>query len=151
MATQLGATRLGGRLLAGAYGLALAHVLLVFTVGEPYPSLQGPLFAGHLQQGRTIHVPVFREAPDSPSLPLRDNLLRHETLAIPAQRDFAAFAPALSGRPARDFLIGHAIRSPDLRPARPGDFGGGRWSALKFHAPLDAPPELLGEEDVIDD
>ena len=140
-----------GRLLLAVYLLALAHVAFVFAVGEPYPSLQGPLFSGHLQRDRIVHVPFYVETEDSPSLPLHDNLLRHETLAIPAQRDIKALAPTHCDRLAREFLIGHSIRSPDLRSTKRGDFGRGYWSAWKFRVPLDRPPELIGEDDIIDD
>ena len=140
-----------GRLLLLAYAIAAGHVLCIFTLGEPYPSLQGPLFAGHLQKGRTIYVPFYREAGDGTNLPSSGKLLRHETLAIPAQRDFSQLAPSLSGPAAREFLIGHSLRSPSLRPGNTEDFSHVEWSADKFHAPLNAPPELIGEEDIIHD
>ena len=140
-----------GRLLLLAYAIAAGHVLCIFTLGEPYPSLQGPLFAGHLQKDRTIYVPFYREAGDGTNLPSSGKLLRHETLAIPAQRDFSQLAPSLSGSAAREFLIGHSLRSPSLRPGNTEDFSHVEWSAYKFHAPLNAPPKLIGEEDIIHD
>ena len=86
-----------GRLLLVAYAIAAGHVLCIFTLGEPYPSLQGPLFAGHLQKDRTIYVPFYRETGDETNLPSSGKLLRHETLGIPAQRNFSQLAPSLSG------------------------------------------------------
>jgi hypothetical protein len=131
------------------YGIALLHVIVVFTIGEPYPSLQGPLFAGHLHQGETIYAPFYREEQAGEPLPSRDKLLRCETLGIPAQNDFSNLAPTLSGRVAREFLIGHSIRSPIRN--NPQNFEQVRWSAWKFHAPPGSPPTLLGEEDIIND
>lgn len=141
----------GGRLLLFAYALAVVHVAFVFTVGEPYPSLQGPMFAGHLQQDRIIHVPFHRNHGNEANLPSHENLLRHETLAIPAQQDISRLAPSHPGRAAREFLIGHSLRSPGLRPRASHDFAGVKWSAYKFRVPLHTPPELIGEEDIIND
>ena len=151
MVSRPPARRGAGRLLCFAYGLALVHVIVIFTIGEPYPSLQGPLFAGHLQQDRTTYVPFYREGENEADLPSHEKLLRHETLAIPAQQDFSKLVPTHSGRAAREFLIGHSLRSPTLRPEQGDDFAQVEWSAYKFRVPLNAPPELIGEEDIIDD
>ena len=137
--------------MLGSYALAAAHCIVTFSVGEPYPSLQGPMFAGHLQQDETIYVPFYRETKNIPSLPAHDRLLRHETLGVPAQKDFAKLAPRFKGAAYQEFLIGHSVRTRNPRPGSPGDFSGVEWSAYKIHAPLDGPPELIGEEDVIHD
>ena len=141
-----------------AYALGALHVLVLFVAGEAYPSLQGPMFCGHLQVGETIYVPFFRDAGtgerDAPRTG-RENLLRHETLALPAQSDQSALVPTLPGRAARQFLIGHSLRVP----TGPGQGGAGRspefedvrWSAYRFKAPFGSPPQLDGEEDVIHD
>ena len=137
--------------MLGSYALSAAHCIVTFSVGEPYPSLQGPMFAGHLQQERTIYVPFYRETKNIPSLPAHDRLLRHETLGVPAQKDFPTLAPGLKGAASRQFLIGHSVRTSNPRSGNPGDFPGVEWSAYKIHAPLDSPPELIGEEDIIHD
>ena len=93
----------------------------------------------------------MREDGEPKSLPSRENLLRHETLAIPAQQDPESLAPTLSRPAHRQFLIGHSLRSRHLRSRQPEDFPRVRWSTWKVHAPLDAPPERLGEDDRIDD
>ncbi|MAT47972.1 MAG: hypothetical protein CMO35_11175 [Verrucomicrobiaceae bacterium] len=140
-----------GRLLLFAYAFAAVHVLVIFTLGEPYPSLQGPLFAGHLQKNRIIYVPFYREAGNETNLPSSGKLLRHETLGIPAQRNFPQLVPSLPGAAAREFLIGHSLRRSSFRPAKTEDFSHVEWSAYKFHAPFNGPPELIGEEDIIHD
>jgi len=140
-----------GRLLLIAYAFAAVHVLVIFTLGEPYPSLQGPLFAGHLQKDRIIYVPFYREAGNDANLPSSVKLLRHETLGIPAQRNFSQLAPSLSGSAAREFLIGHSLRRSSPRSGNSEDFSHVKWSTYKFHAPLGAPPVLIGEEDIIHD
>lgn len=137
--------------MLGAYVLAAGHCIVTFSVGEPYPSLQGPMFAGHLQQGRTIYVPFYRKTESIPTLPAHDQLLRHETLGVPAQRDFSKLAPGLKGAASRQFLIGHSVRTSSPRSGNPRDFSGVNWSAYRIHAPLDSPPEFIGEEDIIDD
>ncbi len=137
--------------MLGAYVLAAAHCIVTFSVGEPYPSLQGPMFAGHLQQERTIYVPFYRETESTPSLPAHDQLLRHETLGVPAQKNFSKLAPRLKGAASQQFLIGHSVRTSRPRSGNLGDFPGVKWSAYRVHAPLDSPPELIGEEDIIDD
>lgn len=138
-------------LLLLVYGVAALHVIVIFTVGEPYPSLQGPLFAGHLQKERTIYVPFHRENDSRDRLPSHQRLLRHETLGVPAQRDFNKLAPSFSGLSARQFLIGHSLRSPVLPAEQERRVWQVEWSAYKFHAPLDGPPERIGEEDVLHD
>lgn len=140
-----------GRLLVAVYLAAIGHVAILFTVGEPYPSLQGPLFSGHWQEGRTIHVPFYSFTGDAPAIPSRETLLRHESLALPVQRDFASLVPSEPGRLAREFLIGHSLRVSEPGPAPDPKPYPVIWSTLKFHAPLNGPPQLLGEEDLIDD
>ncbi len=137
--------------MLASYALAAAHCILTFGIGEPYPSLQGPMFAGHLQRGRIIHVPFYRETEDRPRLPAHDRLLRHETLAAPVQRDSSLLVPALQESAFLQFLIGHSVRTRNPRPGNPRDFSGVEWSTYKVNAPLDSPPELIGEEDIIDD
>ena len=137
--------------MLGAYTLAAAHCIVTFRVGEPYPSLQGPMSAGHLQQGRTIHVPFYRETERIPRLPAHERLLRHETLGALAQQNFPLLAPELQRSAFRQFLIGHSLRTNNPRPGNSGNFSGVEWSAYKIHAPLDSPPEMIGEEDIIND
>lgn len=139
------------RLVLLVYIVALAQVTVIFTLGEPYPTLQGPLFAGHLQSGRTVYVPFYRENGSPPDLPFGDKLLRYETLALPAQDDMEALSPQLSGWAAKNYLIGHSLRTPSPRRRPSGDFAGVNWSTYKFYVPLDSPPKADGEVDIIAD
>ena len=134
-----------------AYGVALVQVLVVFTIGEPYPFLQGPLFAGHLQEGRMVRVPVYEGGEEDERISGYETLLWHETLGVRAQVGFEELAPELSGAAAREYLIGHSVRRPWGRVEGGEEIGRGNWTTLRFHAPWDGPPVLEGEEDVIDD
>ena len=138
-------------LVLGSYALATLHCIVTFTIGEPYPSLQGPMFAGHLQQGRTIHVPFYREKDRASRLPAHDRLLRHETLAIPIQMNFPRLAPSLKGTASRQFLIGHSLRTNSPHLGNSSNFSGVEWFTYRIHAPLGAPPELIGEENLFND
>ena len=140
-----------GRVILGTYGVALLQVLVVFTVGEPYPFLQGPLFAGHLQEARTIRVLVYRGGDGDERIPGYETLLWHETLGLRAQGGFEELAPNLKGTAAREYLIGHSVRLHWESMDGGKEIGRGNWTTLKFHAPWDGPPVLEGEEDVIDD
>lgn len=129
-------------LLSAVYVIGALHVVFVFTVGEPYPSLQGPMFAGHLQEGDIIRVPVRRPLDIEGS----EKRVRYETLAIPIQGN-----PGTFGKPAQQFMIGHSLRVPD--PKSTGDFDRLNlyWKMLKFETPLHSSPRLIEEEEFKDE
>ena len=145
-------TRTRRRLLALAYLLSLLHVLFLFLVGEPYPSLQGPMFAGHLQEGRVVHVPISRPSEHASEGPSDPRILRHETLALPVQVRPAEFVPEFDRWTAHQFLIGHSLRTPFPREV-PVTSGSPpvRWSTYRFEVPWNAPPKMVDEDDLIAD
>lgn len=140
------------RLLAVAYLLAILHVIFLFTIGEPYPSLQGPMFAGHMQVDRVVHVPFARPTEGAPERPPDTRILRHESLALPVQTRPEIIVPELEHWTARQFLIGHSLRTPFPRggsgSTRPSPVN---WSTYRFDVPWNAPPKMVGEEDLIAD
>lgn len=132
------------------YSLAALHVLVLMTAGEAFPCLQGPIFAGHVQKGSRIDIPVPKGKLDV-GTPSFQKLYRHETLALPVQSiDSDTICPDLPAFAHRQFLIGHALRTRFPRGPEPG-FSDIHWTTRSYHISFWRPVRFLGETDRIHD
>lgn len=138
------------KILLFIYSLAALHVVVLMTIGEAFPCLQGPIFAGHVQTGDRIDIPVPNGNLDVRT-PSFQKLYRHETLALPVQSpDSADLSADLPTFAHRQFLIGHALRTRFPQNPEPG-FSSIHWTTRSYQISLWKPVRFLGETDRIHD
>lgn len=133
-----------------AYAVSALHVAVLITIGEGYPCLQGPLFAGHVQTGNRIDIPVPHGVLENRP-PSFQKLYRHETLALPIQ---SKIGPRISAElpqfAHRQFLIGHSLRT--RFPQTPGSsFEGISWTTRTYQISPWKPVRFVAETDRIHD
>ena len=132
------------------YAIAALHVVILMVVGEGFPCLQGPLFAGHVQTGNRIDIPVPQGSLENHT-PSFKKLFRHETLALPVQsKNGSSIHPELAQFPHRQFLIGHALRTRfPQEPEIP--FKDIYWTTRTYHISSWRPVRFVGVTDRIHD